>query len=69
MSGDRIRETFNKILSDYDKNLEKLEVRYADAVGDVATINECVMSYKVLCNGLDRLVDNLREIMSNDTDA
>ena len=47
MSGDIIRETFNKILSDYDEKLEELEFRYANAGGDVATMNEYVMTHKV----------------------
>ena len=66
MSGDVIREAFIKILSYYDEELEELELRCANAGEDDLIVNECVMTHKVLCKGFDWLLDNLRNMMSND---
>ena len=62
MSGDIIEGTFDKIFSDHNNYLEELEIEYENTGED-----EYLMAYEVLCDGFDRLLDNLREIL-DDTD-
>ena len=64
-----LKETLNKIFSDYPKNLVGLGIEYENTDRDLHDVDEYLMAHEVLCDGFERMLNNPREVINNEDDV